>query len=101
VSAVRFRLWAPNTENPESQDSGFFYACYLMAAGPSLYTPSPDSPPTKCLRSPDPETNTQDRIDGAFSFVGVSAFASNATGQLRFASGMIHGSTYAVSAAES
>jgi hypothetical protein len=31
VSAVRFRLWAPNTENPESQDSGFFYACDLIS----------------------------------------------------------------------
>jgi hypothetical protein len=34
VSAVRFRLWAPNTENPESQDSGFFYARDLVGTVP-------------------------------------------------------------------
>ncbi|MEO8647015.1 hypothetical protein, partial [Pseudomonas sp.] len=34
VSAVRFRLWAPNTENPESQDSGFFYVWDLMGTVP-------------------------------------------------------------------
>jgi len=69
-----------------------------MVAGPSPYPPGPNSnsPPNQAP----PKANTQGRINGAFSFIGMSAFASNTTGQLPFASGMAHGSTDTVSAAE-
>lgn len=56
VSAVRFRLWAPNTENPESQDSGFFYARDLVITVPvTIEAPDKASIPHALpLRQPAP-----------------------------------------------
>ncbi|MBD2840320.1 calcium-binding protein [Pseudomonas sp. JM0905a] len=46
------------------------------------------------------DANGQTALNDAFSFIGANAFSVNATGQLRFANGVILGSTDADSAAE-
>jgi Ca2+-binding RTX toxin-like protein len=46
------------------------------------------------------DANTATATNEAFIFIGSSAFGSNAAGQLRFAGGMLYGSTDADSAAE-
>ncbi|MCY1288334.1 RTX calcium-binding nonapeptide repeat (4 copies) [compost metagenome] len=46
------------------------------------------------------DANGQTALNDAFSFIGSSAFSVNATGQLRFANGVIYGSTDADAAAE-
>ncbi|WP_276544470.1 DUF4347 domain-containing protein [Pseudomonas laurylsulfatiphila] len=46
------------------------------------------------------DANTATATNEAFIFIGSSTFGSNAAGQLRFASGMLYGSTDADSAAE-
>jgi Ca2+-binding RTX toxin-like protein len=46
------------------------------------------------------DANLATAANDAFSFIGASAFSSNATGQLRFAGGVLYGSTDADTAAE-
>ncbi|MBV7477905.1 calcium-binding protein [Pseudomonas sp. PDM31] len=46
------------------------------------------------------DANLATAANDAFSFIGSSAFSSNATGQLRFAGGILYGSTDADTAAE-
>ncbi|WP_207238451.1 calcium-binding protein [Pseudomonas sp. GW458-11-11-14-TSB1] len=46
------------------------------------------------------DANLATVANDAFSFIGSSAFSSNATGQLRFAGGILYGSTDADTAAE-
>ncbi|WP_223589011.1 calcium-binding protein [Pseudomonas sp. A-R-19] len=46
------------------------------------------------------DANLLTAANDAFSFIGSSAFSSNATGQLRFAGGILYGSTDADTAAE-
>ncbi|WP_412071742.1 beta strand repeat-containing protein [Pseudomonas fluorescens] len=46
------------------------------------------------------DANLATTANDAFSFIGSSAFSSNATGQLRFAGGILYGSTDADTAAE-
>jgi Ca2+-binding RTX toxin-like protein len=46
------------------------------------------------------DANLLTAANDAFSFIGSSAFSSNATGQLRFADGILYGSTDADTAAE-
>ena len=46
------------------------------------------------------DANLATAANDAFSFIGSSAFSSNATGQVRFAGGILYGSTDADTAAE-
>ncbi len=46
------------------------------------------------------DANASTMANDAFSFIGSSAFGSNAAGQLRFAGGVLYGSTDADSVAE-
>ncbi|WP_085723023.1 calcium-binding protein [Pseudomonas sp. R37(2017)] len=46
------------------------------------------------------DANVATAVNEAFSFIGASAFSSNATGQVRFAGGILFGSTDADTAAE-
>jgi len=46
------------------------------------------------------DANVATAVNDAFSFIGANAFSSNATGQVRFAGGILFGSTDADTAAE-
>ncbi|PPK37740.1 hypothetical protein CD175_15880 [Pseudomonas laurylsulfatiphila] len=46
------------------------------------------------------DANVATAVNEAFSFIGANAFSSNATGQIRFAGGILSGSTDADTAAE-
>jgi len=73
VSAVRFRLWAPNTENPESQDSGFFYAWDLIGTVPAtIEAPDEASIPHPCRHQHAPLTLAEAESRQALQALAVS-----------------------------